>query len=87
MIYTAITNFVVCLQSVWEGSGLFIGAAFLNGGPAALVYGTIISAIGNLAINLSLAEMASNNPHVGAQYRWSALFAHKMARVLWLASR
>lgn len=52
-----------------------MGSALLNGGPVSLVYGSIISALGNLAITFSLAEMASIDPHVGAQYRWSALFA------------
>lgn len=52
-----------------------IFSALLNGGPAALVYGCIISGIGSTAVALSLGEMASMDPNVGAQYRWSALFA------------
>lgn len=51
--------------------------AILNGGPATLVYGSIISTVGSVAGVASLAEMASIDPHVGAQYRWSALFATK----------
>lgn len=34
-------------------------AGLFNGGPAAIVYGIIISGVGNLAIATSLAELAS----------------------------
>lgn len=54
-----------------------MSAAILNGGPATLVYGGIIAAVGSIATAASLGEMASMDPNVGAQYRWSALFARK----------
>jgi choline transport protein len=34
-------------------------AGLYNGGPAAIVYGIILSTVGNLAIACSLAELAS----------------------------
>jgi choline transport protein len=40
-----------------------------------LVWGTVIAWIGSLALAASLAEMASMNPTVGAQYRWTSRFA------------
>ena len=49
--------------------------SLLNGGPASLVYGGLLTTLGATAIALSLAEMASIDPVVGAQYRWSAKFA------------
>lgn len=51
--------------------------AFYNGGPAALVYGTLLAGFGHAMVALSLGEMASMDPTVGAQYRWSARFARK----------
>jgi len=73
----AIVNFGFTLQAGWEASGVLMSAAILNGGPATLVYGGIIAAIGSIATAASLGEMASMDPNVGAQYRWSALFARK----------
>lgn len=53
--------------------------AFMNGEPVSLVYGVIFIACGALSVAASLAEMVSMDPHVGAQYRWSAGFARKNA--------
>jgi len=39
------------------------------------VYGGMLTACGAILITLSLAEMASIDPVIGAQYRWSAKFA------------
>ncbi|KAE8350881.1 amino acid transporter [Aspergillus coremiiformis] len=59
----------------WETTGAGLQAGLLNGGPAAIVYGMIISAIGNLAIASSLAELASVHPTAGAQYHWTYILA------------
>ncbi|KAL8691569.1 MAG: hypothetical protein Q9218_003229 [Villophora microphyllina] len=71
----AIVNFGFTLQAAWEASGLAIQFSLLNGGPASLVYGSLLAGVGSCFIALSLAEMASIDPVVGAQYRWSAQFA------------
>lgn len=49
--------------------------AWLNGGPAALVWGSMIAGVGSTLVATALGEMASMDPTVGAQYRWSARFA------------
>jgi choline transport protein len=54
--------------------------ALVNGGPASIVYGTIFAGIGTTLVAMSLAEMASMDPTVGAQYRWSAAFAPRWPR-------
>lgn len=72
-----IMNFAFTLQAGWEATGLMLGIALFNGGPAALVWGTVIGVFGHSAVALSLGEMASMDPTVGAQYRWSARFARK----------
>ncbi|KAF7592300.1 hypothetical protein BBP40_000431 [Aspergillus hancockii] len=46
-----------------------------NGGPAAIIYGMILSTTGNLAIASSLAELATVHPTAGAQYHWTYILA------------
>jgi hypothetical protein len=60
------------LQASWESIALTFQAVLFNGGPVALVYGIIIATIGSMAIAASLGEMASIEPTVGAQYRWTS---------------
>lgn len=57
--HLAIINFCICLQAAWEGMALTFQFAWFNGGPAALVYGCILSGIGSTAVALALGEMAS----------------------------
>jgi choline transport protein len=64
--------FGLTLQSSWESIAISLGPSLINGGPVTLTYGIIIAAIGSSAIALSLGEMASIDPTVGAQYRWTA---------------
>lgn len=75
----------------WIALAVSFQVSLPNGGPAALVYGSMVAIIGSIAISLSLAEMASmyvsnraddsalltiiRDPVVGAQYRWAATFA------------
>src|SRR5438034_455589 len=79
------------MQGSWVGVALTFQLSLPNGGPAALVYGSIFATVGATAIVLSLAEMASmyvatsvggstqltrtRDPVVGAQYGWSAALA------------
>ncbi|TVY39860.1 Choline transport protein [Lachnellula subtilissima] len=72
---TAIVNFGFTLQAAWECDAVLFQISLLNGGPASLVYGSILAGLGTTAISTSLAELASLDPIVGAQYRWSAAFA------------
>lgn len=55
----AIVNFGFTLQAAWEASAASFQFSLLNGGPASLVYGSIVAGIGSTAIAISLAEMAS----------------------------
>ncbi|OCK83721.1 amino acid transporter [Lepidopterella palustris CBS 459.81] len=76
--------FGLTILSSWEGFGLVFGAALLNGGPTVLVWGTLIAFLGTSALALSLAELASITPTVGAQYRWTGLYAPKaMSPAFW----
>ncbi|KAL5119408.1 hypothetical protein ACEQ8H_002677 [Pleosporales sp. CAS-2024a] len=68
-------NFSFLLQCSWEAAAVTFQFSLANGGPASIVYGSIFAGIGTTLIAISLAEMASMDPAVGAQYRWSAAFA------------
>lgn len=47
------------LQCSWEIVAIIFQGAFANGGPAALVYGTIIVTLGCMALAFTLGEMAA----------------------------
>jgi len=55
----AINNFGFTLQTGWEGVGLTFQFAWLNGGPAAIVWGSLIAGIGSTLVATALGEMAS----------------------------
>jgi hypothetical protein len=55
----AINNFGFTLQVAWEAVGLSFQLAWLNGGPAALVWGSMIAGIGSTLVATALGEMAS----------------------------
>ncbi|KAL4779448.1 amino acid/polyamine transporter I [Aspergillus varians] len=73
--FLASLAFSATLLASWETTGGGLLAGLYNGGPAAIVYGLIISITGNLAIALSLAELASVHPTAGAQYHWTYILA------------
>ncbi len=74
-----IISFGLTLQASWEAVAISFQSTLLNGGPSALVYGMLLSAFGSSAMAATLAEMASINPSVGAQYRWTAMLAPRRA--------
>ncbi|OCL09436.1 amino acid transporter [Glonium stellatum] len=72
---SSVLNFGLIILASWESVAVTFQFSLLNGGPASMVYGSIVAGFGASAIALSLAEMASIDPTVGAQYRWSANLA------------
>ncbi|KAI9373493.1 amino acid/polyamine transporter I [Aspergillus egyptiacus] len=73
--FLASLAFSATLLASWETTGGSLLSGLYNGGPAAIVYGSIVSLVGNLAIAMSLAELASIHPTAGAQYHWSYVFS------------
>ncbi|KAK5173710.1 uncharacterized protein LTR77_002391 [Saxophila tyrrhenica] len=72
-----IISFGLTLQASWEAVAISFQSTLLNGGPSTLVYGMLLSTFGSSAMAATLGEMASINPSVGAQYRWTAMLAPK----------
>ena len=73
--FVSAINFGFILQCSWEAAAVTFQFSLANGGPAAMFYGSLFAGIGTTAVAISLAEVASIDPTVGAQYRWSAKFA------------
>ncbi|KAF2849473.1 amino acid transporter [Plenodomus tracheiphilus IPT5] len=71
----AVLNFGIVILGSWESLSVTFQIALLNGGPASMFYGAFLAGLGACAIGFSLAELASIDPTVGAQYRWSANLA------------
>ncbi|KAJ5385294.1 amino acid permease [Penicillium concentricum] len=74
--------FSACLLASWETAGGSLLSGLYNGGPAAIVYGIILTTVGNLSIACSLAELASIHPTAGAQYHWSYFLAPRGRRFI-----
>ncbi|KAL5338951.1 amino acid/polyamine transporter I [Aspergillus crustosus] len=74
--------FSATLLATWEAAGGSLLSGLYNGGPAAIVYGIILSTVGNLAIACSLAELASIHPTAGAQYHWTYFLAPRGRRFI-----
>ncbi|KAF2096005.1 amino acid transporter [Rhizodiscina lignyota] len=73
--FVAAVNFSCTILCSWEALAVTFQFALFNGGPASMVYGCILVGFGATAVGASLAELASIDPTVGAQYRWSANLA------------
>ncbi|BCS25156.1 uncharacterized protein APUU_41600S [Aspergillus puulaauensis] len=80
--FLASLAFSATLLASWETTGAGLLAGLYNGGPVAVVYGLIVSIVGNLAIAMSLAELASVHPTAGAQYHWTYVLAPCYPRFL-----
>ncbi|KAL4883384.1 amino acid/polyamine transporter I [Aspergillus karnatakaensis] len=74
--------FSATLLATWEAAGGSLLSGLYNGGPAVIVYGIILSTVGNITIALSLAELASLHPTAGAQYHWSYFLAPRGRRFI-----
>ena len=57
--FIAVLAMSSCTLCTWEATSALFAGAFLNGGPASVVYGFIVATLGTLAIAASMAEMAS----------------------------
>ncbi|KAL3459506.1 amino acid/polyamine transporter I [Aspergillus heterothallicus] len=73
--FLASLAFSATLLASWETAGGSLLAGLFNGGPSAILYGLMLSIVGNLAIAASLAELASVHPTAGAQYHWTYVFS------------
>ncbi|ORX99961.1 amino acid/polyamine transporter I [Clohesyomyces aquaticus] len=78
--FSSIFNFGFIILASWESFAVTFQFALFNGGPASMFYGSILAMFGVCAVGCSLAELASIDPTVGAQYRWTANLAPSAKR-------
>ncbi|KAF2014283.1 putative amino acid permease [Aaosphaeria arxii CBS 175.79] len=77
---SSVANFGVIILGSWQTFAFTFQFALTNGGPVSMFYGSILAGVGCTAVGCSLAELASIDPTVGAQYRWSANLAPSAPR-------
>jgi choline transport protein len=65
--------FVIC--NSWAGVAGSIQIALLQGGPATLIYGIMVSSIAYFSIAGSMSELASVYPTAGGQYHFASILA------------
>ena len=70
--------FVIC--NSWAGVAGSIQLALLQGGPATLIYGVMISSLAYFSIAASLSELASMYPTAGGQYHFASILAPQGAK-------
>ncbi|KAF8308093.1 amino acid transporter [Clavulina sp. PMI_390] len=55
----------------WTAMAASLNLALPSGGPTAVIWGVVVSGIGDLCIVLSLAEICNVYPTSGGQYHWA----------------
>jgi len=63
------------LLNSWTAMSASLSLVLPSGGPIAMVYGLLVSALGTYAMALSLAEVCHVYPLSGGQYHWAYLLA------------
>ncbi|GAB7354568.1 hypothetical protein MBLNU459_g5020t1 [Dothideomycetes sp. NU459] len=71
----ALACFGLITNSSWPYAFFNLGLPLSNGGPAGMLWMTIVSAVGMFLCDLSLAEMASMTPSSAGPYQWTAEIA------------
>jgi choline transport protein len=75
--FVSIFGFTMLVMCSWEtmlGTSII---GLINGGTAGMIWMYLVAWIGFLAVNTSMAEMASMAPTSGGQYHWVSEFAPK----------
>lgn len=62
--------FLLTRLSTWQALGSTLSLALLNGGPSAILWGSIFCMIGNTFLALSMAELVSAWPTASGSYHW-----------------
>ncbi|KAF1812576.1 amino acid transporter [Eremomyces bilateralis CBS 781.70] len=75
----AVTMISLCFNicNSWAGLSASSQIALIQGGPATLLYGMMITASAYMAIALSMGELASVYPTAGGQYHFVSILAPK----------
>jgi choline transport protein len=74
-----LTMVAICFNicNSWSGVAGSMQIALLQGGPATLLYGMIVTTVVYMCIALTIAELASVYPTAGGQYHFASILAPK----------
>ncbi|PWN27925.1 amino acid transporter [Jaminaea rosea] len=79
--FIAIVGLAFAILNSWVAMSASLNLALPSGGPVAVLWGLIISALGVMAIAASLAEICAVLPSTGGPYHWAFALAPKKHQV------
>lgn len=59
-----------CVLNTWQALGSTLSLALSNGGPSAILWGSVFCMLGNTFLALSMAELTSAWPTASGSYHW-----------------
>ncbi|KAI0893406.1 putative GABA permease [Annulohypoxylon nitens] len=73
--FMSILGFSCTVLITWEGMLIVSTQSLVNGGPAGIIWGYLVTWIGTISSFIVLSELASMAPTSGGQYHWVAMLA------------
>ena len=73
--FISLLGLTFAILNTWTALSVSMSLALPSGGPSAVIWGLVVSGVGNLALALSMAEFLSAFPTAGGQYHWAAIVA------------
>ena len=81
--FISLLGLTFAILNTWTALSVSMSLALPSGGPSAVIWGLVVSGVGNLALALSMAEFLSAFPTAGGQYHWAAIVAPpRLKRIL-----
>ncbi|KAA8907841.1 amino acid permease [Sphaerosporella brunnea] len=72
----SLLGFAFIILNTWTGMSASLSLALPLGGPSVVLWGLLVSSIGNGCLALSMAEFASAYPIAAGQYYWVAILSN-----------
>lgn len=79
--FWAILGLAFAVLNSWVAMSASLSVVLPSGGPVAMLWGLVISAVGVLCIAASLAEICAVLPSAGGPYHWTFALAPKRIQV------
>ncbi|QRW20032.1 choline transport protein [Rhizoctonia solani] len=73
--FFSIIGLAFAILNSWTAMAASLNIVLPSGGPVAMLWGLVVSAIGALCLSASLAEICHIYPTSGGPYHWSAMLA------------
>ncbi|CAO1632880.1 unnamed protein product [Parajaminaea phylloscopi] len=79
--FLAILGLAFAILNSWVAMSASLSVVLVSGGPVAMLWGLVISAVGVMSIAASLAEICAVLPSVGGPYHWTYALSPKSIQV------